>query len=328
MGILFVDNGEVRTFDLNGSSTIGRDGTNDIIVKHPTVSRTHARIDSDKAGQFFLTDFSSRNGTRINGRAIAPDGEPLQNGARLRIGHVRAWFYLKMPEKLPRSLSNRDTGVVFNCSCGQRLWSATDTAGMSVVCNNCNQNVEVPRRGEEDDDGAGTVTGAKLAVEAAEATNVCGICQWPIDAHEASHLCPACNTPSHQECWMENLGCSTYGCSQVNALVPKVRPAEPVLGAEPEPFIETIPEPVEAKSLAWGHMLLGLSVVASLLGLVAFGIPSGVLALVALVRLLTTRGKDRPVLSAAVLIAVLGAAAGVMISRFWWLGKPLFSGFE
>ncbi|MDB5327121.1 MAG: transporter ATP-binding protein [Phycisphaerales bacterium] len=328
MGILFVDNGEVRTFDLNGSSTIGRDGTNDIIVKHPTVSRTHARINSDKGGQFFLTDFSSRNGTRINGRAVAPNGEPLQNGARLRIGHVRAWFYLKMPEKLPRSLSNRDAGVVFNCACGQRLWSATDTAGMSVVCNNCNQNVEDPRSSEDDDDASGKVTGAQLDVEAADATNICGICQWPIDAHEASHVCPACNMPSHQECWMENLGCSTYGCSQVNALVPKVRPAEPVLGAGPEPFPEIIPEPVEAKSLAWGHMLLGLSVVASLLGLVAFGIPSAVLALVALIRLLTTRDKDRPVLTAAVLIAVLGAAAGVMISRLWWLGKPLFSGFE
>jgi hypothetical protein len=324
MGILFVDNGEVRTFSLNGSNTIGRDGTNDIIVKHPTVSRNHARIDNDN-GQYYLTDFSSRNGTRLNGRAVA-DHELLQNGARLRIGHVRAWFYYKMPDKLPRSLSQRDSGIVFHCSCGQRLWSASDTAGMSVVCNACNQNVEVPRGGDDEAEEADTVTGAKLAVEAAENTHVCGICQWPIDAHEATHICPDCKTPSHQEGWMENLGCSTYGCSQVNAMAPKaIAGEETVLPAPGESIIE---ETAPSKGFAWSHMLLGLTVVGSLLGLLGFGVPAAILGLIALVRLITTRNKEKMVLAFAVLIAVLGTAAGVMISRFWWFGMPLFSGFE
>ncbi|HEX8325573.1 MAG TPA: FHA domain-containing protein [Tepidisphaeraceae bacterium] len=320
MGILFVDNGEVRTFDLDGSNTIGRDGSNDIVVKHPTVSRNHARIDNE-GGQYYLTDFSSRNGTRINGRAINPN-EPLQNGARLRIGHVRAWFYFKMPEKLPRSLSNRDSGIVFNCDCGQRLWSASDTAGMTVVCNNCNKNVEVPTIGVDADEASGTVSGAKLAVEAAEATHVCGICQWPIDPREQTHTCSDCHTASHQECWLENRGCSTYGCSQVNALAPKQRPAEPTLPtAVPSPAVASALPP---KSLAWGHMLLGLSVVGSILGLVTFGVPAAVLGIIALVRLLVTRSDSRPVLAAAASIATLGTVAGVFISRFWWLGKPLF----
>lgn len=318
MGILFVDNGEVRTFELNGGSTIGRDGTNDIVVRHPTVSRNHARIDCEN-DQFYLHDFGSRNGTRINGRAVA-ESEPLQNGARLRIGHVRAWFYLKMPDKLPRSLSTRDTGIVFHCACGQRLWSASDTSGMSVVCNACNQNVEVPTQSDATDELSGTVADAKLAVASADDTAVCGICQWPIDPQEHTHICPDCKTPSHHECWLENLGCSTYGCSQVNALAPTA-PAEAVVVDDVQPLNAG---PAATPPVAWGHMLLGLSVVASLLGLIAFGIPAAALAVISLVRLLITRTDSRGVLAAAVAIATLGTAAGVLISRFWWLGTPLF----
>ncbi|MGC4033435.1 MAG: FHA domain-containing protein [Tepidisphaeraceae bacterium] len=321
MGILFVDNGEVRTFDLNGTSTIGRDGTNDIIVKHPTVSRNHARID-EMDGRYFLTDFSSRNGTRINGRAVAMN-EPLQNGSRIRIGHVRAWFYVKMPGKLPRSLSTRDSGIVFHCVCGQRLWSASDTSGMSVVCNACNQNVEVPARSDDDDEMSGTVQDARLAVQSADEATVCGICQWPIDPQEQTHVCSDCKTPSHQECWLENRGCSTYGCSQVNALAPKPTAeaaALPPVVDDGRASVTTVAKP----AVAWGHMLLGLSVVAALVGLLAFGVPAALLALASLIRLITTRQKERGVLAASVLIAVIGAAAGVMISRFWWLDHPLF----
>ena len=323
MGILFVDNGEVRTFDLNGSSTIGRDGTNDIVVKHPTVSRHHARIDSDN-GRYFLTDFSSRNGTRVNGRAIRPN-EPLADGARLRIGHIRAWFYVQMPNKLPRSLSAKDTGILFHCACGQRLWSAGDTAGMTVVCNACNQNVEVPEHGNAEDDSAGTVAGVRMADARHDASDVCGICQWPIAPGEQPHVCASCKTPAHMECWLENRGCSTYGCEQVNALLPKQRPAEPELPAAVETLPpEIVPLPPEPKHVAWGHMLLGLSVVASLLGLLAFGVPAAVLSVIAFVRLLVTRNDSRTVLAASTLIGLLGTAAGVMISRFWWLNVPLF----
>ena len=330
MGILFVDNGEVRTFDLNGSSTIGRESGNDVVVKHPTVSRHHARIDVDN-GLYYLTDFSSRNGTRVNGKAVNPD-EPLQNGARLRIGHIRAWFYLKMPEKLPRSLSAKDTGIVFHCVCGQRLWSATDTAGMSVVCNACNQNVEVPEQSNAEDESAGTVAGVKMAdANKADAGTVCGICQWPVSPGEHPHTCPSCQTPAHMECWLENKGCSTYGCEQVNALVPRQRPADPTaasVAAATSAAAAPSPQPEPPRPVAWAHMLLGLSVVASLLGLLAFGVPAALLALTALVRLLTTRHDRRGVLAAAVVIGLLGTAAGVLISRFWWFGVPLMSTFD
>ena len=91
MGILFIDLGEVRTFELTGFHTIGRESGNDIVVTHPTVSRQHARIDCTN-GRYTLTDFNSRNGTRLNGKAVT-ENEPLLDGSRMRIGHVRAWFF-------------------------------------------------------------------------------------------------------------------------------------------------------------------------------------------------------------------------------------------
>ena len=49
----------------------------------------------------------------------------------------------------------------------------------------------------------------------------------------------------------------------------------------------------------------------------------GLVGLVALGRLMVVRTDKKLILAAAVLISLLGLAAGVMISRFWWLQKPL-----
>jgi len=88
--------------------------------------------------------------------------------------------------------------------------------------------------------------------------------------------------------------------------------------------IESAPAAPAAKPFAWAHMLLGLSVVGSLLGLLAFGVPAAVVGLIAAVRLLVTKTESRSVLAAAVVIALMGVVAGVMISRLWWFNVPLF----
>ena len=335
MGILFIDQGELRTFELNGEPmSIGRDAKNDIVVVHPTVSRAHASI-GGRPGQYVITDHNSRNGTRVNGRSVKQT-EVLVDGARLRIGHVRAWYFEQMPARVPRSVSNRDAGVIFDCNCGQRLWSATDTVGMAVVCGSCNKNVEVPdaSRSTREDVLGGTVAGVMLAAASGvqDTRSTCGVCQWPIEKSERAFVCAACHTHFHLDCWKENQGCATYGCAQVNALKPKQRPAAPVI-ATPDVVIAPTIAPVAIKSApqteqmtqtgTWPFMLLALSVVGSLLGLLAFGVPAGVVALVALVRLLTTRTENRAVLTAAVVIAALGTGAGLMISRLWWLNIPL-----
>lgn len=330
MGILFIDLGEVRTFELNGSGarTIGRDAKNDIVITHPTVSRHHARIEPTPDGSYVLVDFNSRNGTRVNGRAVS-SSELLHDGARMRIGHVRAWFFRTMPGKLPRSISNRDRGIIFKCECGQRLWSASDTAGMSVTCGGCNKSIEVPDSSTlsaKEQASGGTVAGVTVVEETPQSQVICGVCQWQVEKGERGHKCPACGLDFHIDCWRENQGCSAYGCSQVNSLAPKVeRPAAPLAISHPISSVSVIATDVPAPTVAWAHAILALSVVSALLGLLSFGLPCVLIGLAAIGRMILVRDAKRMILTAALLIAVVGMAAGYMISRFWWLNEKLFS---
>lgn len=66
--------------------TIGRVAGNDIIIPHPQVSRSHARLSWD--GQnFILQDLGSTNGTFVNGVRIT-DPTPLQPGDVINLGEL------------------------------------------------------------------------------------------------------------------------------------------------------------------------------------------------------------------------------------------------
>jgi hypothetical protein len=41
----------------------------------------------------------------------------------------------------------------------------------------------------------------------------CPYCQTNIKESADKIICPSCHTPHHKECWEENRGCTTYGCS-------------------------------------------------------------------------------------------------------------------
>ena len=41
----------------------------------------------------------------------------------------------------------------------------------------------------------------------------CPICGCSFEEDDEIRTCPDCKTPHHAECWDENRGCSTYGCS-------------------------------------------------------------------------------------------------------------------
>ena len=43
--------------------------------------------------------------------------------------------------------------------------------------------------------------------------DICPYCQSAILLQQDPFLCPICKTPHHRECWRENGGCTTYGCT-------------------------------------------------------------------------------------------------------------------
>ncbi len=58
----------------------------------------------------------------------------------------------------------------------------------------------------------------------------CPYCRFPIKAGEAVQRCPSCGEPHHRDCWVENGGCTIYGCRSS----PQMAAAAPVAAA-PQP---------------------------------------------------------------------------------------------
>lgn len=41
---------------------------------------------------------------------------------------------------------------------------------------------------------------------------VCPYCKTPFKEDDDIVICSACEMPHHKECWIENKGCTTFGC--------------------------------------------------------------------------------------------------------------------
>jgi hypothetical protein len=169
------------------------------------------------------------------------------------------------------------------------------------------------------------------AAQPQPAPETCSICQTDILPEEDRTVCPSCELTFHAQCWQENYGCSAYGCDQVNVLAPPPpaadQPQNPTLAAATAATAETDTEydahaaPDEARpAFPWESVLLALSFVAMALGALAYGIPSAVVLVAALILLLTGKAERRGVVVLAILIALIGVAAGYATSMFWWKG--------
>uniref|UniRef100_B8HX44 Adenylate/guanylate cyclase n=1 Tax=Cyanothece sp. (strain PCC 7425 / ATCC 29141) TaxID=395961 RepID=B8HX44_CYAP4 len=92
------------TLPLVGSScwTIGRSEDNAVVVPDRWMSRNHAMLQSMGAGEFYLIDLGSRNGTFVNGRRVSVP-VALQNGDRLTFGQTELEFYCAPPLRLEES---------------------------------------------------------------------------------------------------------------------------------------------------------------------------------------------------------------------------------
>ncbi|MEZ6067794.1 MAG: FHA domain-containing protein [Planctomycetaceae bacterium] len=69
---------------------IGRAGTCDLVLSHPTVSREHARI-LQRGGQPYIEDLGSNNGTFVNGKRIDAV-QRLEPGDRINVYEVAILF--------------------------------------------------------------------------------------------------------------------------------------------------------------------------------------------------------------------------------------------
>lgn len=69
---------------------------------------------------------------------------------------------------------------------------------------------------------------------------MCPYCRFPIKAGEPVQVCPHCAVPHHRECWMENGGCTTYGCRSS----PQVAGTTQVAAPPPTPYPGPMPSAV------------------------------------------------------------------------------------
>lgn len=92
----------------------------------------------------------------------------------------------------------------FNCPhCGKKLLVNTSIIGRKGTCKYCSGVVIVPK----------PKTDSKAIENISQKTiSICPYCRTIIKEFENVQVCPSCKTPHHQDCWMENKGCTVYGC--------------------------------------------------------------------------------------------------------------------
>lgn len=84
---------------------------------------------------------------------------------------------------------------------------------------------------------------------------ICPYCRTPITETDAVIVCPACGIPHHANCWVENKGCTTFGCSEQNYQAQNTNPTDVCLkcGApvgEGQAFCPRCGEPRQAPAAA------------------------------------------------------------------------------
>jgi hypothetical protein len=298
---------------LNSRVLIGRRISPGISLSDPSVSRLHAWIDpiADEHADWIVTDAGSKTGTFVNDQRITR--QPLHDGDRIRIGTVTLTYHdadvpprgVKMVALAAPPDVMRGAGILFECACGSPLWVSNDLAGKRGMCRHCRKPVTVPAA-----EGPAAVAPA-IKPSTSKRIAKCAVCHSPINEGEETTQCPDCAMNFHAECWQENFGCSSYGCPQVEVLKPKEEAPAPAEAIQP------LTRDYEVPPQRWDTALLAASVLGFAVGTLVFGGTALIVAVLAVVVLL--EGKHRPLLLIlAIVISVLGIAAGLGISDFWY----------
>jgi uncharacterized RDD family membrane protein YckC len=137
--------------------TIGRDPSNDLVLPDSMVSRRHAVIEH-RAGQFFLRDSSSANGSVVNGDRVSE--RSLRDGDLVAIGSMRLLFRedsveaggggkvlphpSAAPLVCPSCKGEYRRGDLFCRECGAQV--AQPSGPPKAVCASCATAVPLPAR--------------------------------------------------------------------------------------------------------------------------------------------------------------------------------------
>lgn len=203
---------------LAGPVLIGRVRACGVVIDSNDVSRVHAWVGRDADGAYFVADTFSRKGTRLNGELVTTRRR-LNHGDEIDVGAARLVF--QSDDTIPAGTevldlaSKRWTGdapdvpIHFLCTCGQTIAVSRFFAGRQASCAYCEAKLVIPR-------GSGQVAGTVRDIGPARSD--CSICQCAIASSDAQTACPDCGLSFHNDCWVENKGCSAYGCAQVNVL--------------------------------------------------------------------------------------------------------------
>jgi len=69
--------------------SVGRARNKDVVLRNPSVSKFHAWFEVDEIGAFHVTDAGSKNGTRVNGRSLAPrERTQVDSGDSIQFGVI------------------------------------------------------------------------------------------------------------------------------------------------------------------------------------------------------------------------------------------------
>jgi pSer/pThr/pTyr-binding forkhead associated (FHA) protein len=92
--------GKKPAFEFNADEArLGRTADNDIVVKDPNASRSHARV-FVKDGRFFVEDLKSANGTQHNGEVLVGKSAELKSGDTIGIGEISFTFTIQAAPSL------------------------------------------------------------------------------------------------------------------------------------------------------------------------------------------------------------------------------------
>lgn len=315
---------------LNSRVLIGRRLSHGLMLGDPGVSRLHAWIDpvNNADTQWIVADAGSKTGTFVNDQQITRHA--LRDGDRIRVGKTTITYH--DTDELPLGTAAMEwsapantvfgEGILFECTCGSPMWVSNELAGKRGICRHCRKPVAVPTIEIPAPIPAPSSVPAAIEPPAPAVKPVlakhgakCAVCHSTINEGEEITQCGDCAMTYHTECWQENLGCSSYGCPQVEALKPRETPVAVTTPAEAQPTTE----PDESSQTPWDVVLLAASVVGSVIGAWAFGSIAAIVAVLSLILLI--RGKQRRpmLLVAAIVLSIGGIAIGLGVSDIWYL---------